>query len=176
MRSRWWYLLGLAAVPLSLAFSTQVANADSHAQINFDDIGRVVTLTIPTPPCRPDHQSIACTWELFVNEPDVPGQPVVGEVYGTSGVLSVNYPAFCGVIQADAIVRTSATIRGGLPTPDRELWLSVVGPPGRTDLGGHPASDGRYRRSRPTGAVPRTGGGGRRARQTEEGVRGTSCR
>ncbi len=104
MRSRWWYLLGLAAVPLSLAFSTQVANADSHAQINFDDIGRVVTLTIPTPPCRPDHQSIACTWELFVNEPDVPGQPVVGEVYGTSGVLSVNYPAFCGVIQADAIV------------------------------------------------------------------------
>ena len=89
MRSRWWYLLGLAAVPLSLAFSTQVANADiPHAQIHFDDPGRVVTLTIPTPPCRPDQQSIACTWELFVNEPFVPGQPVVGVVYGTSGVLS----------------------------------------------------------------------------------------
>jgi hypothetical protein len=60
-----------------------------------------VTLTIPTPPCAPDQQG--CKWVLFVNEPDVAGKPVVGSVTGTSGVLTVKYPAdFCGVLQADA--------------------------------------------------------------------------
>ena len=105
MRSRWWYLLGLAVVPLALALTTHGADADvNHAVIHFDDPGRVVTLTIPTPPCRPDQHTIVCQWELLVNEPFVPGQPIVGEVFGTSGVLYVPYPAFCGVIQADAMV------------------------------------------------------------------------
>ena len=55
---------------------------------------------------------VACTWELVVNEPFVPGQPVVGAVFGTSGVLHVSYPPFCGVIQADAFVG---------PPPRREV-------------------------------------------------------
>ena len=60
--------------------------------------------TIPTPGCRPDGNTVACQWELVVNEPAVPGQPVVGMATGTSGVLQVPYPSFCGVIQADAMV------------------------------------------------------------------------
>ena len=98
--------MGLAAVPLSLLLPIQVVGAatEHNAQIRFDDPGRVVTLTIPTPGCREDNHAIACRWELYVNEPFVPGQPVVGVASGTSGVLSVEYPSFCGVIQADAII------------------------------------------------------------------------
>jgi hypothetical protein len=113
MRSRWWYLLGLAAVPLALGLSMHAADADmGRAVIQFNDPGRVVTLTIPTPPCRPDGNTIACQWELEVDEPNVPGQPVVGTAFGTSGVLSIPYPSYCGVIQADAVVG---------PPPRREV-------------------------------------------------------
>lgn len=67
----------------------------------FDDAARQVTLTIPTPPCAPGQEG--CKWLLFVNEPDVPGKPVVDSVTGTVGVLTVQYPPnFCGVLQADA--------------------------------------------------------------------------
>ena len=49
-----------------------------------------------------------CEWQLFVDEPDIPSQTVVGTATGTSGILTVNYPKnFCGVIQADAIVGPS---------------------------------------------------------------------
>jgi hypothetical protein len=103
MRSRWWFLLGLALAPLAVALPIHGADAVTHhyPEIRFNDPGRYASLTIPTPGCRGDQR---CTWELIVNEPFVPGQPVVGAVYGTSGVLYVRYPPICGVIQADAIV------------------------------------------------------------------------
>ena len=96
-------LLGLIPVVL-LALPAQTAGADSLAHLRFDDSSHVVTLAIPTPSCRQDHHGTACTWALFVDEPFAPGRPVVAAVSGTSGVLSVPYPQFCGVLQADAVV------------------------------------------------------------------------
>ncbi len=62
-----------------------------------------VSLIIPTPPCPGTHTG--CEWMLFVNEPNVPGQPTVGYAVGTSGTLTVDYPAnFSGIIQADVLV------------------------------------------------------------------------
>ena len=74
------------------------------AHIKFADLTHMVTLTIPTPACRRVAHTTSCQWELFVNEPDQPGQPVVGAVFGSSGVLSVPYPTLCGILQADALV------------------------------------------------------------------------
>jgi hypothetical protein len=60
-------------------------------------------LTVPASDC-PEANPF-CEWMLFVDEPDVAGQPVVAEVTGSSGVLEVPYPPnFCGVLQADALV------------------------------------------------------------------------
>jgi len=68
--------------------------------LTFVSSDREVTLKIPTPPCPA--MLPTCRWMLFVNEPDVPAQTVVGSATGTSGTLSVAYPTnFCGVIQAD---------------------------------------------------------------------------
>jgi hypothetical protein len=68
----------------------------------FHDARRVITLKLPPPPyCTPTVPN--CLWELFVNEPKAPGQPTVAKVTGRSGVLSVDYPEYCGVIQADAL-------------------------------------------------------------------------
>jgi hypothetical protein len=90
---------------LLLALPTSAGAAGTQfVHIHFVDQARMVTLTIPNPACRPGDQTTSCVWELFVNEPDVPGQPVVGAVSGTSGVLSVPYPTTCGVLQADALV------------------------------------------------------------------------
>ncbi len=42
---------------------------------------------------------------LLVNEPDIPAKTVVGLMTGSSGTLTIAYPAnFCGVIQADVYV------------------------------------------------------------------------
>jgi hypothetical protein len=108
---RRWSCLVVALVPLLLlavptpAVAAPATAADTDfAHIKFDDQAHTVTLTIPTSPCRHDHHTTSCNWELFVNEPNVLGQPVVGAVFGTSGVLSVSYPALCGVLQADAMV------------------------------------------------------------------------
>ncbi len=104
---RRWSCLAMAVVSvLLLAVPTPAAAATDtdFAHINFDDQAHMVTLTIPTSPCRHDGHTTSCNWELFVNEPEVPGQPVVDAVFGTSGVLSVPYPALCGVLQADALV------------------------------------------------------------------------
>ncbi len=96
--------MGGALIALGVAIltlSSGVAGGSPPVALVFDDAAQQVTLTIPTPPCAPDQQG--CKWVLFVNEPDVAGKPVVGSVTGTTGVLTVKYPAdFCGVLQADA--------------------------------------------------------------------------
>lgn len=97
-------LLALALLPVSLLALPAPAAADMRLQLRFNDNAHVVTMAIPTSSCRPDHKTTTCTWGLFVNEPFAPGQPVVGMAIGASGVLSVAYPAFCGVLQADAVV------------------------------------------------------------------------
>jgi len=92
-------LLLLSAVPTPAG-----AEGTQFVHVKFVDQARMVTLTIPTPACKHSAHAAPCVWELFVDEPDVPGQPVFGAVSGTSGVLSVPYPTLCGVLQADALV------------------------------------------------------------------------
>jgi hypothetical protein len=99
-------LLAVAFVLLLVAVTTEYAawgapDSTSSAVITFDDAAQAVHLTIPTPPC-PDSQP-QCQWKFFLNEPKL--HVDVATVYGTVGVLSIDYPAnFCGVIQADAYV------------------------------------------------------------------------
>jgi hypothetical protein len=96
-------IAGITFIALSVGMqvaSSAVASSSSGI-ITFEDAAQQVTLTIPTPPCAAGHDG--CKWVLFVNEPNVPGKPVVGSVTGTTGVLTVKYPPnFCGVLQADA--------------------------------------------------------------------------
>ncbi len=72
-----------------------------YAIIKFWPASDAATLTVPVPSCP---GSGTCPWMLVVDEPDTPGQTVVGMDIGSSGVLRVNYPAgVCGTeIQADA--------------------------------------------------------------------------
>jgi hypothetical protein len=83
------------------------AGANTHVVIQFHNPSYepgYVTLQIPNPPCRTTTTTPRCEWALFVNEPDNGGK-IVGWVFGTSGTLSVPYPAgFCGLLQADASV------------------------------------------------------------------------
>ncbi len=76
------------------------------AVIRFWPSYHQVTLTLPSPACPTTNPS--CEWLLEVNEPDVPAQTVLGTATGNSGILTVTYdPAFCGVIQADALIGPS---------------------------------------------------------------------
>ena len=101
-------IVAIGSVIVLIAFSVTLggaawsaANSSSTAVITFDDAAQHVQLTIPTPACptsQPD-----CQWKFFLNEPKLSVD--VATVYGTSGVLTLDYPKdFCGVIQADAYV------------------------------------------------------------------------
>lgn len=95
-------VLGLGLLLLTAGVASAASPGGEVAMITFHDDSNVVTLAIP-PLCPMAHPQ--CVWQLFVNEPDVPGQTIVSAVTGASGVLTVAYPAnFCGVIQADALV------------------------------------------------------------------------
>jgi len=77
---------------------------DRHPVIRFWNSYDKVTMTAPPQRWCPASKP-ACVWILFVDEPDVPPQPVVGSASGTSGEMEVAYPTdFCGVLQADAVV------------------------------------------------------------------------
>jgi hypothetical protein len=95
-------LIVLGAVLLNAGTAGATARGTDFARIKFSDAAGQVTLKLPTS-CQ------SCTWMLSVDEPQAPGQPVVGTAIGTvdttSGVLTVAYPSgFCGVIQADAFL------------------------------------------------------------------------
>jgi hypothetical protein len=94
--------LGMVAAISGTASASVTPNAT--ALIKFWPTSNQVTLEVPI--C--DGRRPTCEWLLYVNEPYVPSQTVVGAVEGSSGVLTVAYPTdFCGVIQADAILETS---------------------------------------------------------------------
>src|SRR5664280_3029331 len=110
MRSRWSRGTTTVAAITSMVFGLCLitagsAEAATHAFpypiLRFAPGSQQVRLVIPTPACPASHPG--CEWELYVNEPNAPGQPAVGLVSGRSGVLTVAYPDYCGVIQADAI-------------------------------------------------------------------------
>jgi hypothetical protein len=89
----------LVALTVVLA-SAPPAGARTFVKIRFHSDH--VTLTIPKPSCRPTHGTTSCQWTLAVTE----GLgPVTGRATGTTGSLSVPYPAnYCGIIHAAAIV------------------------------------------------------------------------
>jgi hypothetical protein len=94
--------LGLVAAISGTASASVTPNV--FPIIKFWPTTNQVTLQVPN--C--DGRLPTCEWMLYVNEPDVPGQTLVGDVVGSSGILTVAYPAdFCGVIQADAILETN---------------------------------------------------------------------
>jgi hypothetical protein len=81
------------------AIMAGTASASTHAVITFGETS--VTLTIPTPACPTTEPT--CQWKFFLNEPKT--HVDVATVYGTSGTLTLDYPAdFCGIIQADAYI------------------------------------------------------------------------
>jgi hypothetical protein len=111
---RIYQLMALGAVALLAAGATLIGAGTAWAGPgkagtgHHDPLGLLaftdgtVQLQIPTPACpssKPD-----CVWALFVNEPLEAGRTVIGEVTGTSGVLVVNLPHYCGVVQADALL------------------------------------------------------------------------
>ncbi len=115
----------LVALGFVLVGSVLVGSAPASASargtfavIKFWPTYNEVTLQIPAPPCR--NRPADCVWKLIENEPDVPAQTLVGSATGTSGILTLSYPAnFCGVIQADALVE---------PTPDAAgPWSLQIG-------------------------------------------------
>jgi hypothetical protein len=98
-----WSAPGHAVQPrVRAADAGQPRIRSAHAVLRFDVAAGVVQLTIPTPPCPVTDEQ--CEWMLLMNEPEVPGQPTVGTATATSGVLTLSFPDFCGVIQADALI------------------------------------------------------------------------
>ncbi len=110
--NRW--LAAVAALFIALGSMLVIAGSASASTpighfptIRFWNSYNVVTMTVPERAWCPKTEPF-CEWQLFVDEPDIPSQTVVGTATGTSGILTVNYPKnFCGVIQADAIVGPS---------------------------------------------------------------------
>ncbi len=95
----------LVALGAALVFTDTAWAGNRHVHypvLRIDNAIHQVQLTIPTPSCPPSQPS--CEWMLYVGEPLVPGKPTVAAVTGTSGQLTLPFPAFCGVLQADALV------------------------------------------------------------------------
>jgi hypothetical protein len=127
--------------------------------LGFDDTARTATLVVPTPVCPGG--AAGCTWTLFMNEPQVPGSPTVGSVSGTSGVLTLPYPSFCGVVQIDALLGPAPLVRRGgrthvvtgcMPPPSTTTTTTTT-PPGPTPSTVPPQVAA-------TSAVPPEGAGG----------------
>jgi hypothetical protein len=98
--------VGLGTVLIVAGTATAESRVGANATIHFWPAYHEVTLTLPSPPCPATNTS--CEWLLEVNEPDVPAQTVLGTATGSSGMLTVTYSAaFCGVIQADALIGPS---------------------------------------------------------------------
>jgi hypothetical protein len=67
--------------------------------ITFDNAAQVVELTIPASSCSPSGPN--CQWKFFLTEPS--HSLVVGSIDGSSGTLSIPYPAnYCGTMEAEA--------------------------------------------------------------------------
>jgi hypothetical protein len=121
----------VAAVAVGTAWAAP--GAPSSAVITFDDNAHQVTLQIPSPACPTTQPT--CQWKFFLNEPKLSVD--VGTIYGTSGTLTLAYPAnFCGVIQADAYVGPPWAPKRGWQHPIEDCTSATTG---TTDL---PASGG----------------------------------
>ncbi len=111
MRLNRWHRItaALAIMMLTVGGSMVTAGVAEGAQsagarpiLIFNSAAQQAQLTIPTPPCPKSDKH--CKWMLYMNLPTMPMQPRVGYVLGKSGTLTIDYPKFCGQIQADALV------------------------------------------------------------------------
>ena len=93
--------IGAALISAGEAWSAPVVHY-RYPVLRISAANQQAQLRIPVPACPTSNPD--CVWMLFVNEPNAPGQPVVGMVTGTSGVLTVAFPDYCGLIQADALI------------------------------------------------------------------------
>ncbi len=112
---------GAAATAVALTAGTAWAAGPPTPgpQLAFDAPQQQASLVIPAPACPTSNPG--CEWMLFMNAPLVPNAPVIGEVTGTSGRLTIPYPTdFCGVIQADALI-------GRAPFVGAAAWTYVSG-------------------------------------------------
>ncbi|MGH9078572.1 MAG: hypothetical protein ACRDYE_00560, partial [Acidimicrobiales bacterium] len=95
-------LIAIGFILMSATMASAASPGRAFSVIKFWPADNVVTVDVPSacPASRP-----GCVWRLTVSEPESPAQTVVGTAQGTSGVLTVAYPAdFCGVLQADVSV------------------------------------------------------------------------
>jgi hypothetical protein len=90
---------GAALFSAGTAWAGQAQSA--HLVLSFNDQAKQAQLRIRPQACP--HATRKCVWMLFMNLPLLPGQPFVAEVKGTFDTISLPYPKFCGVIQADAL-------------------------------------------------------------------------
>ncbi len=141
-------MLALACAGVGMAMATGTAWSgpahSRHPVLKFDSEQHHVQLTIPTLACPGSNQN--CEWLLYVNEPSVPGQPVVGFATGSSGTLTINYPILCGVMQADVLVgpapwRYKFGHRRRLDTCGAPTSAVAVGGPGTPVTASLPFSD-----------------------------------
>ncbi len=112
---------GAAVTAVALSGGTAWAAGASvpGPQLAFDAPQQQASLVISAPACPTSDPG--CEWMLFMNAPLVPNAPVIGEVTGTSGRLTIPYPTdFCGVIQADALI-------GRAPFVGAAAWTYVSG-------------------------------------------------
>ena len=112
---------GAAVTAVALSGGTAWAAGASvpGPQLAFDAPQQQASLVISAPACPTSDPG--CEWMLFMNAPLVPNAPVIGEVTGTSGRLTIPYPTdFCGVVQADALI-------GRAPFVGAAAWTYVSG-------------------------------------------------
>jgi hypothetical protein len=82
-----------------LAFAALPAQAAGYQSVTFGTDS--VTWTTPDE-CGANNPG--CSWELLINEPNVGPAPVTFVTSPTPGTLTLKYPAYCGLIQADGLV------------------------------------------------------------------------
>jgi uncharacterized membrane protein YgcG len=100
---------GAATISAGVAGSAQSHFPYPVLRMHFDT--DTVTLVIPTPACPTSDPG--CVWMLYVNQPKT--GTVVGVATGTSGVLTVAFPNYCGLLQADALIGPAPwTFRHGI--------------------------------------------------------------
>ena len=116
----------VVGVPLAgTGVATAALRPKHFVVIKFVPSANEVTLQIPTPPCR--HGPPGCVWRLLVNEPFVPGEPLLGVVTGTSGLLTVTYPStVCGVVQGDASGMSAGSGRWRIKVGHRKTIVCPV--------------------------------------------------
>jgi hypothetical protein len=99
-------VIALGSTLISAGAASAASRVGHYAKIKFWTKYRVVTMQVPLQ-C-PAFRDPPCIWMLYVNEPEIPSEAVVGTataLAGSTNVLQVAYPTqFCGVIQADVVV------------------------------------------------------------------------